>query len=36
MKEPDFSVREEDFKVEPIKTLFKLSKELKYKKNIEL
>jgi len=24
----DFSVREEDFKVEPIKTLFKLSKEL--------
>ena len=28
MKEPDFSVREEDFKAEPIKTLFKLSKEL--------
>ena len=28
MKEPDFSVSKEDFKVEPIKTLYKLSKEL--------
>ena len=31
VKEPDFSVREEDFKIEPIKTLFKLSKELSEK-----